>query len=190
MRRVGGYEYNDNFLIVQAPCIKSQYKVAIKIPAVQIQQNIQGLLEITSNSYSDKIEIPIKTKIAIPRFVSERMMQDKEIGLYHMKFGLKNAKRQDFKISFRNKGDQILQAEFLVEKSPGNPDYDAAIHPTSVNVLPGGQCSTSLIVKESPSERQRQSGIITKKDIRCQVLAKFKNCSAIFTFPCLIQHQY
>lgn len=104
MRRTGGYEYNDNFLIVQAPWVKSMYKVAIKIPCVHNNEKINGLLEITSQNHPDKIEIPLNTNITIPKLVSERMMLDQEIGCYHMKFGLKNPKRQDFKISFRNKG--------------------------------------------------------------------------------------
>jgi hypothetical protein len=63
MRRTGGYEYNDNFLIVQAPWVKSMYKVAIKIPCVHAHDKINGLLEITSENHPDRIEIPLNTNV-------------------------------------------------------------------------------------------------------------------------------
>jgi hypothetical protein len=91
------------------------------------------------------------------------MMLDAEIGCYHMKFGLKNPKRQDFKISFRNKGQLPLNAEFTVERADTNsPDYEL--------MIPVSKPDTS--------------------DLRCIIVAKFRNSSALFSYPCVIRHQY
>ena len=63
MRRTGGFEYNDNFLIVQAPWVKSNYKVAIKIPCVYEQEDIRGLVVISTEEFPDSIEIPLNTTV-------------------------------------------------------------------------------------------------------------------------------
>jgi len=104
MRRINNNDYNDNFMIVQAAKVRSFYKVAIKIPSVHKGTDLNGMLKITSPKYSDIIRIPLNTKIVLPSLVNGRMLFDNEIGMYHLKFGMKNPKRQDFKISFRNKG--------------------------------------------------------------------------------------
>ena len=54
-----------------------------------------------------------------------------------MKFGMKNPKRQDFKISFRNKGNLPLNAEFFVEKSEQNSSgFDLMVYPIYCVVQP------------------------------------------------------
>jgi len=139
MRRTGGFEYNDNFLIVQAPWVKSNYKVAIKIPCVYDQEDIRGLVVISTEEFPDSIEIPLNTSITIPKLISERMIYDDNVKFYHMKFGLKNPRRQDFKVCFRNKGAMSLNAEFLVEKAFTNSDlYDISVYPTCVVAQPNG----------------------------------------------------
>lgn len=121
------------------------------------------------------------------------MMLDAEIGCYHMKFGLKNPKRQDFKISFRNKGQLPLNAEFSVERADSNsPDYELMIYPVYVAIQPNGLTSTSLIIKSVRNDKPGESPVSKPdtSDLRCIIVAKFRNSSALFSYPCVIRHQY
>ena len=108
-----GNQYNDSYQINQAQLVKSFYKVAIKVPNIFEKQLIKGMIIINSSCYLDKIEIPLTCNVSIPKLVSERMLTDQNFQFQHMKFILKNPKRQDFKISFRNKGSLTLFSEFF-----------------------------------------------------------------------------
>jgi hypothetical protein len=59
MRRTGGYDYNDKYLIIQSPWVKSTYKVAVKIPNLTQERRITGTLEIYGDAFLGKIEVKI-----------------------------------------------------------------------------------------------------------------------------------
>ena len=109
-----------------------------------------------------------------------------------MKFGMKTPKRQDFKISFRNKGALPLNVEFFVEKCDNLPGFELMVYPIYCMVQPNALTSTCLIVKQKMEKDKEGKSVCVnnKKDIRCVLVAKFKNSSAMFSFPCIIKHHY
>jgi hypothetical protein len=64
MRRTGGYDYNDKYLIMQSAWVKSSYKVAVKIPNIFNERKIIGILEIYGDSFIGKIDVRIVTPVS------------------------------------------------------------------------------------------------------------------------------
>lgn len=69
MRKSGGYEYNDRYVILQNPGIRSLYKVAVKVPNMRQSRVFKGKLSIFSDDLRGKITIPITCKVfsVLPR---------------------------------------------------------------------------------------------------------------------------
>ena len=69
MRRTGGYDYNDKYLIMQSPWVKSTYKVAVKIPNVMKTRRITGSLEIYGDAFIGKINVRIVSPVSSTPFL-------------------------------------------------------------------------------------------------------------------------
>lgn len=88
------FNYNDTFLILLAPKAISYYKLAIKVPNCKEEKEIEGNIEISSDSTKPgKVIIPVKSKIAIPKLVCEKMIKLKRFEMPVIKLYLKNLKR-------------------------------------------------------------------------------------------------
>lgn len=70
MRRTGGYDYNDKYLIIQSPWVKSTYKVAVKIPNISQERRITGTLEIYGDAFLGKIEVKIISPVTTLPFLA------------------------------------------------------------------------------------------------------------------------
>ena len=63
MRKTGGYDYNDKYLIMQSPGVKSTYKIAVKVPNFREPRTVKGKLVIFSDELKGKIVLPISCKV-------------------------------------------------------------------------------------------------------------------------------
>lgn len=73
MRRTGGYDYNDKYLIMQSPWVKSTYKVAVKIPNVFSGRRITGQLEIYGDNFIGRINVKIVSPVTIHSIASKSL---------------------------------------------------------------------------------------------------------------------
>ncbi len=77
-----------------APKAISYYKLAIKVPNSKEEKEVDGNIEITSESTKPgKVIIPVKSKIVIPKLVCEKMIKLKRFEMPVIKLFLKNLKR-------------------------------------------------------------------------------------------------
>jgi hypothetical protein len=63
MRKTGGYDYNDKYLIMQSPGVKSTYKVALKVPDSNKERPLRGKLLFFSDDLKGKLIVPIQAKV-------------------------------------------------------------------------------------------------------------------------------
>jgi hypothetical protein len=63
MRKTGGYDYNDKYLITQSPSVKSCYKIALKVPNFRTKEILNGRIEIFSDEVKGKISIPLSSTV-------------------------------------------------------------------------------------------------------------------------------
>jgi hypothetical protein len=64
MRKTGGYDYNDKYLITQSAFVKSCYKIALKVPNFRTKEILNGRIEIFSDEVKGRISIPLSSKVA------------------------------------------------------------------------------------------------------------------------------
>lgn len=63
MRKTGSFDYNDKYLVVQSPGVKSTYKIALKVPNTREACPIDGFVVVFSDDCKGKVNIPIKSKV-------------------------------------------------------------------------------------------------------------------------------
>jgi hypothetical protein len=113
------FNYNDTFLILLAPKAISYYKLAIKVPNCKKESEIEGNIEITSDSTKPGVVIvPVKSKIVIPKLVCEKMIKLKRFEMPVIKLFLKTLKRQDFRIALKNISMHNCFGDLSVLKNP------------------------------------------------------------------------
>lgn len=72
----------------------SYYKLAIKVPNWNEEKEIMGNVEISSEmTKSDKVIIPVRSKIVIPSLICEKMIKLKRLEMPVIKLFLKTVKR-------------------------------------------------------------------------------------------------
>ena len=78
MRKTGGYDYNDKYMIMQSSGVKSCYRIALKVPNFKEPRQIRGKLIFFSDDFRGKLVIPIccrvdlKFKVGHYSFFSQR----------------------------------------------------------------------------------------------------------------------
>lgn len=63
MRKIGSYDYNDKYLVVQSPGVKSTYRIAMKVPNIKSLSQLEGSLVIFSDDCRGRVVMPIKSKV-------------------------------------------------------------------------------------------------------------------------------
>lgn len=63
MRKTGSYDYNDKYLVLQSPGVKSTYKIAMKVPNTKGTGCIAGQVVFFSDDCKGKVIIPILSRV-------------------------------------------------------------------------------------------------------------------------------
>lgn len=174
------FNYNDTFLIILAQKAISYYKLAIKVPNVVEDTKVLGNIEITSEETKDgMIEVPITANVVMPKLKCEKMMRIKSLDMSVIKLFMKNPVRQDFRITFKNCGNQVCFVEFSVLKNERLVNFlDFNFYPAQIGLQPFISNNFVMSVKTKGSIKNLQSN-----EVRFLLIAKVKNSSAIFSYP-------
>ena len=176
------FNYNDTFLILLAPKTLSSYKLAIKVPAVHAEQDILGAIEISSAECAgEPIIIPIRTRVVLPALRCEKMIYLNSIRMSVLKLFMKNAKRQEFRISLKNLVRQTMTVEFQALKNERHAHLEFSFYPPSLSLSPLLSSNFIANVKSNKAEEEME-----EDEVRCVLLVKMKNGSPIFGFPVII----
>lgn len=176
------FNYNDTFLILLAPKTLSSYKLAIKVPAVRCEQEIVGSIEISSNECApEPIVIPIRTRVVLPSLRCEKMIYLNSLRMSVLKLFMKNAKRQEFRISLKNLVRQTMTVEFQVLKHDRHAHLDFSFYPPSLSLSPLLSSNFITNVKSNKPDSENE-----EDEVRCVLLVKMKNGSPVFGFPVVI----
>lgn len=176
------FNYNDTFLILLAPKTLSSYKLAIKVPAVRTDQEIIGSIEISSSECApEPIIIPIRTRVIMPSLRCEKMIYLNSMRMSVLKLFMKNAKRQEFRISLKNLVRQTMTVEFQVLKHDRHASLEFIFYPPSLSLSPLLSSNFITNVKSNKPEGEHE-----EDEVRCVLLVKMKNGSPIFGFPVII----
>ena len=146
----------------------------------------------------------------MPCLISERLLGTSSVSLPFLHYFLKNPKRQDFKVTLRNKSRRMIAVDFMVLKNAElEEDYEVFIHPQTVTYSAGATYTTTMIFKQKTKGAKDKSkdkkGKVDEKKVKVEekvvkvdpkkprpseyrvvILAKVKNSSAIFSFPGVI----
>lgn len=176
------YNYNDTFLILLAPKTLSNYKLAIKVPAVRTAQEIIGSIELSCNEcIPEPIIIPIRTRVIMPALRCEKMIYLNSLRMSVLKLFMKNSKRQEFRISLKNLASQPMTVEFQMLKHERHANLDFSFYPTTLNISPLLSSNFIANVKSSKPDSEPEDS-----EVHCVLLVKMKNGSPIFGFPLVI----
>lgn len=176
------YNYNDTFLILLTAKSVSYYKVAIKVPNIKEEKEIQGSIDLTSNECPGTITIPIRARVFVPAIKCEKMITLKSLGLPVVKLYMKTPKRQDFRINLKNMCRLNLIAELFILKNEDEvKNMDFNFYPQNVNLPPNLPINFMMSAKCVSNEAD-----ILNKEIHCVLIVKIKNSSAIFSYPIVI----
>jgi hypothetical protein len=174
------FNYNDTFLIILAQKAISYYKLAIKVPNVLEDTKVLGNIEITSEDTKDSlIEVPILANVVMPKLKCEKMMRIKSLDMSVVKLFMKNPVRQDFRIAFKNCGNQVCFVEFSVQKNERLVNFlDFNFYPAQIGLQPFISNNFVMSIKTKGGIKNLQNN-----EVRFLLIAKVKNSSAIFAYP-------
>lgn len=174
------FNYNDTFLIILAQKAISYYKLAIKVPNVQDDTKVLGNIEITSEETKDSIiEVPIVANVVMPKLKCEKMMRIKSLDMSVVKLFMKNPIRQDFRIAFKNCGNQVCFVEFSVLKNERLVNFlEFNFYPAQIGLQPFISNNFVMSIKTKGGIKNLQNN-----EVRFLLIAKVKNSSAIFSYP-------
>ena len=176
------FNYNDTFLIVLAPKTMSSYRLAVKIPALKEPCEILGNIEIScSEAKGNPIIIPIRSKVLLPIIKLEKMIRLNSLKMSVLKLFMKNSKSQEFRVSLKNMVNSAVSVELQVLKHERYSKLDFTFYPQTLNLTPSVLSTFVLQVKNNLLESE-----IEDNKIKCVLMVKMKNGSAIFPFPVVV----
>lgn len=177
------YNYNDLFLIILAPEAMSYYKLAVKVPYCEAPTKINGNIEITSKEYpKTSLIIPIVCRVVFPSLKCEKMISIKSLNMSVLKLYLKNLKRQDFRITFKNLHSQAYIIEPSVIKCNSLDGLvDFSFFPNCLNTQPQVQSHIVMSMKTDFKDFTLKS-----KELNFVIIVKVKNSSLMYAFPMVV----
>ena len=127
------------------------------MPNCKEEKEIEGNIEISSDSTKPgKVIIPVKSKIAIPKLVCEKMIKLKRFEMPVIKLYLKNLKRQDFRIALKNNSAYNCFGDLSVMKNPSlEKQIEINFYPNQISMQANGANNFMMGVKCSAENEEQ-----------------------------------
>lgn len=179
IRRSHSSDYNDKHFVIMSPYSSAQFKIALKTPSVRIKDMIRGETLFSVQGIEESLSITMESKQMIPKLICPKELYNIEFKRNVIKLAVKNYKKLESKIPFRNSSDipMTLDFEFYKSKESQPCPYDVTCYPASVVINPNALSLINITVKPSPDFHKCEAKPFTRI-----LTAKCRDTTLIYTF--------
>lgn len=98
---------------------------------------------------------------------------------------VKSVRKQDFKLILVNKATRTITVDFeVITDEFMKANFDLKVSPGQKVYYPHSIITVAILLSQKPSSRVEKV-----ENMRALVVAKLRECSVKFTFPCVFQQQ-
>jgi len=151
VRRSHLYDYNDKHYLIMAPYSCASFKFALKVPNMRISGKIQGQVKVSIQGLTGAYTLNLSADVSIPKIYCPKELKCHGIEYPVIKLAVKDGKKAEMKIPFRNAGNVpvTLELEFHDPKDSAQerPLFDCLVHPNVITINPNSTTLASVLIK-------------------------------------------
>jgi len=151
VRRSHLYDYNDKHYLIMAPYSCASFKFALKVPNMRLSGKIQGQVKVSIQGLTGAFTVNLSADVAIPKIYCPKELKCAGIEYPVIKLAVKEGKKAEMKIPFRNTGSVpvTLELEFHDPKDSvqEKPLFDCLVHPNVITINPNSTTLASILIK-------------------------------------------
>jgi len=185
VRRSHLYDYNDKHYLIMAPFSVASFKFAMKVPSMRINGKVDGQVNISIQGATGSYTLNLNTNVTVPRVFCPKELLFKGLDYKIVKLAVKEGKKQEFKIPFRNQGETPVTLELEFHEPETNRDekpvFDCLVHPNVITVSPNSNTLTSILVKPCKSTSARKDSDKPRSE-RKILVGRVKDSALVYSF--------
>mmetsp|Transcript_25709 Transcript_25709/g.22723 ORF Transcript_25709/g.22723 Transcript_25709/m.22723 type:complete len:249 (-) Transcript_25709:82-828(-) len=180
IRRSHAYDYNDKHYLIMAPYSSASFRLALKVPGMKFKEQIRGEAKVAIQGLDGNFVIPMSSCVTIPKVFCPRELYNKKYDCNIIKLAMKQGKKLENKVPFKNTGSVPLTIDFEFHKPPTkfNSKFECFIYPTAITVPPGGIAVANVMLKYVGGANPKD----TKDLLKRVLIGKVRDSAITYSF--------
>jgi len=181
IRRSHLYEFNDKHYLVMAPYSSASFKVTLKAPNVKKSCKNKGFADVSIQGLKSSHRIVLKSNIKVPKITCPKALYHRRSCCKMVSLAVKEGKKQEFKIPFKNESDTSVTLDFSFYKNEEmeNDYVDCCVFPGTLTIPANGTGVINFVTRTKKTDRSQNEDRKVEKRI---VLGKVKDTTLIYSF--------
>jgi len=183
VRRSHLYDYNDKHYLIMAPYSCAGFKFALKVPNLKLSGRILGQVKISIQGVSGCYVLDLAADVSVPKVFCPKELRVNGLDYPVIKLAIKEGKKSEIKIPFRNAGDVpvTLELEFYEPKENHQERamYDCMVHPNVITINPNSTTLASILIKPW---KVRMTNGEKQKATRKILVGRVRDSALIYSF--------